>query len=75
MFFRLDDISNILLKATHNGVGVNITDFVMQSAQHVNVGLGVANLVEECVCPPGYEGLSCQVRLNIHIYYVLRRIR
>ncbi|KAI5637001.1 immunoglobulin domain-containing protein [Phthorimaea operculella] len=32
----------------------------MESAQHINVGLGAASLVEECTCPPGYEGLSCQ---------------
>lgn len=56
----LGNISVILLKAVHNGAGVNITDFVMQSAHYINVGLGAANLVEECICPPGYEGLSCQ---------------
>ncbi|GBP05936.1 Basement membrane-specific heparan sulfate proteoglycan core protein [Eumeta japonica] len=32
----------------------------MESAQHINAGLGAANLVEECKCPTGYEGLSCQ---------------
>lgn len=51
----------ILLRGDLNNAGVNITDFAMESAQHINVGLGAANLVEECTCPPGYEGLSCEV--------------
>lgn len=51
----------ILLRSSVNNAGVNITDFVMESAHHINTGLGAANLVEECSCPPGYEGLSCQV--------------
>ncbi|KAJ0183614.1 hypothetical protein K1T71_000037 [Dendrolimus kikuchii] len=56
----LDNIEMILLRADLNNAGVNITDFAMESAQHINVGLGAANLVEECTCPPGYEGLSCE---------------
>lgn len=60
----------ILLRASVNDVGVNITDFVMDSAQAFNAGLGTANLVEECTCPPGYEGLSCQVRkFKSHLLY------
>lgn len=61
MHYRLDEVEMILLRADLNDAGVNITDFAMQSAQHINVGLGSASLVEECSCPPGYEGLSCQV--------------
>lgn len=60
-FFSLDNIEMILLRADLNNAGVNVSDFAMESAQHINVGLGVANLVEECTCPPGYEGLSCEV--------------
>lgn len=56
----------ILVRADLNNAGVNITDFVMESAEHINVGLGAASLVEECTCPKGYVGLSCQVRY----YYV-----
>ncbi|KAL0852381.1 hypothetical protein ABMA28_000578 [Loxostege sticticalis] len=60
IMMALDNIEMILLRASVNNAGVNITDFVMESAKHINVGLGVASLVEECSCPPGYEGLSCQ---------------
>ncbi|KAL4717631.1 hypothetical protein ACJJTC_000780, partial [Scirpophaga incertulas] len=56
----LDYIDMILLRGSINNFGVNITHFVMESAQNINAGLGVASLVEECVCPIGYEGLSCQ---------------
>lgn len=59
----LDQIETILVRADLNNGGVNITNFVMESAQHINIGLGAASLVEECTCPPGYEGLSCQVRI------------
>lgn len=65
----MDDIEIILLRADMNGAGVNITDFTMQSAHHIDVGLGAASLVEECSCPPGYEGLSCQVSNKI-IYLI-----
>lgn len=61
LFYSLDDIETILLRADLNNGGVNITNFVMESAQNINVGLGAAALVEECTCPLGYEGLSCQV--------------
>ncbi|CAH4038667.1 unnamed protein product [Pieris brassicae] len=60
IMMALDDIEMILVRADLNSAGVNITDFTMESAQHINVGLGSASLVEECSCPPGYEGLSCQ---------------
>ncbi|XP_038216735.1 basement membrane-specific heparan sulfate proteoglycan core protein-like isoform X6 [Zerene cesonia] len=60
IMMALDDIDTILLRADLNNAGVNITEFTMESAQHINVGLGAASLVEECTCPPGYEGLSCQ---------------
>ncbi|XP_028173989.1 basement membrane-specific heparan sulfate proteoglycan core protein isoform X3 [Ostrinia furnacalis] len=60
IMMALDNIEMILLRASVNNAGVNISDFVMESAKHINVGLGVASLVEECSCPPGYEGLSCQ---------------
>ncbi|XP_026322790.1 basement membrane-specific heparan sulfate proteoglycan core protein-like, partial [Hyposmocoma kahamanoa] len=60
IMMALDNIETILLRGDFNNAGTNITDFSMESAQHINVGLGAANLVEECTCPPGYEGLSCQ---------------
>nr|XP_032526331.1 basement membrane-specific heparan sulfate proteoglycan core protein [Danaus plexippus plexippus] len=60
IMMALDDISMILLRADLNNAGVNITDFNMESAQRNNVGLGSASLVEECTCPKGYKGRSCE---------------
>ncbi|KAJ8737311.1 hypothetical protein PYW07_000582 [Mythimna separata] len=60
IMMALDEIELILLRADLNNAGVNITDFAMESAEHINVGLGAASLVEECTCPKEYEGLSCQ---------------
>ncbi|XP_048488585.1 basement membrane-specific heparan sulfate proteoglycan core protein isoform X3 [Plutella xylostella] len=60
IMMALDNVETILLRSDLNGAGANITDFTMESAQLINVGLGAATLVEECQCPPGYEGLSCQ---------------
>lgn len=62
--YSLDNIEMILLRGDFNNAGLNITDFSMESAQHINVGLGAASLVEECTCPPGYDGLSCQVGIH-----------
>nr|XP_037874357.1 basement membrane-specific heparan sulfate proteoglycan core protein isoform X3 [Bombyx mori] len=60
IMMTLDNVEMILLRADLHNAGVNITNFAMESAQHINVGLGAASLVEECTCPPGYEGLSCE---------------
>ncbi|CAK1588065.1 unnamed protein product [Parnassius mnemosyne] len=67
IMMALDNIEMILIRAGINNAGVNITDFAMESAQHINVGLGAASLVEECTCPPGYEGLSCQKCAADHV--------
>ncbi|CAH2103371.1 unnamed protein product [Euphydryas editha] len=60
IMMALDDIELILLRADSNNAGVNITEFTMESAQMSNVGLGAASLVEECSCPTGYKGRSCE---------------
>jgi hypothetical protein len=36
----------------------------MDTAIEQNYNLGQAVLVEECRCPPGYIGLSCDVKHN-----------
>ena len=36
----------------------------MTTAVDYPTELGRANLVEECTCPTGYTGLSCQVRVT-----------
>lgn len=40
---------------------VELLNIVMDSAAvHDFLGLGAASLVEECRCPTGYRGLSCE---------------
>ena len=39
---------------------VTITNIVFDSADTTNVGLGSAAFIEECMCPSGYSGASCQ---------------
>ena len=40
----------------------------MESAVPYNTGGRGAPQVEQCVCPPGYTGLSCEVKkLNLHL--------
>lgn len=58
----------ILLKGKLYDGGVNITEFNMESAKTINTGLAHANLVEECACPEGYDGLSCEVSITYIIY-------
>lgn len=60
----------ILLRAELNNAGANITEFRMESAQLLNVGLGAANLVEECQCPQGYKGRSCEVGHFSHLSHL-----
>ncbi|XP_037299981.1 basement membrane-specific heparan sulfate proteoglycan core protein isoform X7 [Manduca sexta] len=60
IMMTLDHIDMILLRADFNNAGVIISQFSMESAQSANVGLGAASLVEECTCPRGYDGLSCE---------------
>ncbi|CAH0716594.1 unnamed protein product, partial [Brenthis ino] len=60
IMMALDEVETILLRADFNNAGVNITEFNMESAQSNNVGLGSASLVEECSCPEGYKGRSCE---------------
>lgn len=46
-----------------------ISNITMETAVEAELGEGlhgkggVARFIESCVCPPGYTGLSCQVRL------------
>ena len=39
---------------------VSITNIVFDSASTSNTGLGSTSYVEECTCPRGYSGASCQ---------------
>ncbi|XP_050085737.1 basement membrane-specific heparan sulfate proteoglycan core protein isoform X14 [Anopheles aquasalis] len=39
---------------------IELVNIMMDSAAVNDRGLGSASLVEECRCPPGYRGLSCE---------------
>uniref|UniRef100_A0A182FR49 Basement membrane-specific heparan sulfate proteoglycan core protein n=1 Tax=Anopheles albimanus TaxID=7167 RepID=A0A182FR49_ANOAL len=59
----LANIESILIRMQYvDGVERNIelVNIMMDSAAVNDRGLGSASLVEECRCPPGYRGLSCE---------------
>uniref|UniRef100_A0A182NMJ9 Basement membrane-specific heparan sulfate proteoglycan core protein n=1 Tax=Anopheles dirus TaxID=7168 RepID=A0A182NMJ9_9DIPT len=59
----LASIESILIRMQYvDGIERNIelVNINMDSAAHDDRGLGSASLVEECRCPPGYRGLSCE---------------
>ncbi|XP_074025385.1 basement membrane-specific heparan sulfate proteoglycan core protein isoform X7 [Leptinotarsa decemlineata] len=58
----LEDIDNILIKVQYNEGTLNTTLFniEMDSAGLDNAGLGPASYVEDCSCPAGYTGSSCE---------------
>ncbi|XP_055601853.1 basement membrane-specific heparan sulfate proteoglycan core protein-like isoform X2 [Uranotaenia lowii] len=59
----LANVESILIKMLYvEGIERNIEllDIAMDSAAARDLGLGSATLVEECRCPPGYKGLSCE---------------
>uniref|UniRef100_A0A3Q3JQJ1 Laminin, alpha 1 n=1 Tax=Monopterus albus TaxID=43700 RepID=A0A3Q3JQJ1_MONAL len=62
----LNNVQYIIIKAS-NGTRLQqsrITNITMETAVEAQEGSeirgGVARLIESCVCPPGYMGLSCQ---------------
>lgn len=59
----LEDIDNILIKVQYNEGTLNttLTNIEMDSAATPNSGLGAAVYVEQCSCPAGYTGNSCEV--------------
>ena len=58
--------NNVLIKATHTGDTreISLKDVRMEIAENRLVGGRPTRAyeVEECNCPQGYTGLSCQVR-------------
>lgn len=59
----LSDIDAILIRATHHNIMLSATlhDLTMDTAVPQNTGQRRALIVEQCTCPEGYTGLSCQV--------------
>ncbi|XP_057651724.1 basement membrane-specific heparan sulfate proteoglycan core protein-like isoform X29 [Diorhabda carinulata] len=62
IMMALENVENILIKLQYNEGTLNTTlnNVEMDSAGLSNVGLGPANYVEECSCPVGYSGTSCE---------------
>ncbi|KAK4809745.1 hypothetical protein QYF61_007113 [Mycteria americana] len=58
----LADLDEILIRATYSTstAASSIADVAMDTAVPPQPGLPPAPEVEECRCPPGYHGLSCQ---------------
>lgn len=59
----LEDIENILIKVQYKEglLNTTITNIEMDSAATPDSGLGAALYVEQCTCPAGYTGSSCEV--------------
>ena len=59
----LSNVQQILIRAQYTPypVEVTITQLQLASASPRNDGLGRAFYVEQCICPQGYAGLSCEV--------------
>lgn len=64
IMMALENIDNLLIKLQYNEGFLNttITNIEMDSAAAPNSGLGAASYVEECSCPVGYSGNSCEVQ-------------
>jgi len=60
----LDNIEMLLIRAQHldsGPVDVTISDIRLDSADSRDLGQGRAPYIEQCICPAGYTGLSCEV--------------
>ncbi|XP_011864485.1 PREDICTED: basement membrane-specific heparan sulfate proteoglycan core protein isoform X4 [Vollenhovia emeryi] len=63
IMMTLANVDNILIKVKYDDspqLDVRLTNIVMDTADVRNTGLGSASFVEECQCPTGYTGLSCE---------------
>ncbi|XP_045926292.1 laminin subunit alpha-1-like [Micropterus dolomieu] len=69
----ISNIEYIIIKASYGSrlQQSRISNITMETAveagleEESDVGGGVARLIESCICPPGYAGLSCQVTKKI----------
>ncbi|XP_077116592.1 basement membrane-specific heparan sulfate proteoglycan core protein isoform X4 [Ranitomeya variabilis] len=62
LMMALADLDEILIRASYSTdmISASITGVSMESAGPSYTSLPQALEVEECRCPPGYRGLSCQ---------------
>ncbi|XP_054273123.1 basement membrane-specific heparan sulfate proteoglycan core protein-like isoform X4 [Macrosteles quadrilineatus] len=61
IMMTLQNIDQLLIRTQYfsDGLETTITDINMDSAAYSNSGQGQAAYVENCECPVGYSGLSC----------------
>lgn len=66
----LSKLDSILVRATlkESVSQTSISDVFLETAVQQNTRQRTADEVEECVCPPGYRGTSCEV---IHFDLIL----
>lgn len=66
----LADLDDILIRASYSTEmrSSSISDISMEVAVPNYSGLAQALEVEQCRCPPGYQGLSCQVNIFLKIH-------
>lgn len=65
----LADLDDVLIRASYSTEmhSSSISDISMEVAVPNYSGLAQALEVEQCRCPPGYQGLSCQVLPSLWI--------
>ena len=59
----LADVDMILIRAQFyqsGAVDVTVSDIQLETGESQDTGLGVLPTVEQCLCPAGYTGLSCE---------------
>lgn len=63
IMMALADVDNILIKLLYNEgpLDTTIRNIEMDTADSRDRGLGAASYVEQCSCPAGYTGTSCEV--------------
>lgn len=63
----LADLDEILIRATYSTdmLSASIAGVSLETAVPAHTSLPRALEVEECRCPPGYQGLSCQVSCQV----------
>ncbi|XP_041377591.1 basement membrane-specific heparan sulfate proteoglycan core protein-like isoform X3 [Gigantopelta aegis] len=59
----LENTTSILIRARYDNqqTTVRISNVLLSTAVQQSTGLGRAELVEDCTCPTGYTGLSCEI--------------
>ena len=63
MMSALSSVETIFIRAqyfTSGPVDVVVNNVELETAIPTDTGLGRTSFVEQCLCPPGYAGLSCE---------------